>query len=157
MASSAASKRPASGVCGINDLPDDLLCPHVDSLLTKLGAHSVCRKWNYVLKRHKCDELWGTVPILRAVCRNLPSQKQSQVALYTAWLAQRAASVGYITIITGPWSFPPTAGEELGAAITEGRLLAESRLPFLLASMAMRGSNATIHLSTGLFNAIVLA
>ena len=83
MASSAASRRPASDLCAINDLPVDLLCrilTPVHDLRTKLGAHRVCRKWNFVLKRHKCDELWGTVPILRAVCHNSPSQEQSQVA-----------------------------------------------------------------------------
>ena len=137
---------------GVSTLPDELLrsiLSHVD-FSTKVQGHSVCRKWNRIL-RDPCagdlisDVLWAEVPAFTMTCKDLSCKRRQQILRYTTWLATRAASIQLVPLLTEQWQ---SVGLAAGHT-TEARFFLERQLPYLLGRLHLQSQQLKIFLTTG--------
>lgn len=90
----AMQHKQARGDQYISSLPP--LLTHILKLAdhkTRLSAHLVCQRWNRILRKPTCPDLWEPLPVLHLFKDKLSPAGTAQMSRGMTWLATRAAGI----------------------------------------------------------------
>ena len=135
--------KQARGDQFITSLPDALLT-HILKLAdheTRLLAHLVCQRWNSILRRPTCPDLWEPLPVLQLFKDKHSPAGTAQLSRGMAWLATRAAGIALAQFrFPGQWMTETLALEEprISSVKHKAELVCQQQLPRLIGRLDYR-------------------